>query len=139
MSKTVANINLEHTSRQLGALGDLALSMTGFGYTNIRDYFSASDLKPTDSKESEPFFTRSDNVVFAEAGVPSTSFSAVYLFPDYHQPGDEWQKVDFDGMARVTNSILQGVLNLANSVDTPSWNKGNPRTAPYAKARSGAK
>jgi hypothetical protein len=139
MAQTVANINLEHTARQSGAQGDLALFMTGFGYTNIRDYFSSSDVKPTDSKESEPFFTRSDNLAFAEAGVPSATFSATYVFPDYHRPGDEWQKIDYDSMARVTNSILQGILNLANSAHAPQWNTENTKTAPYVKARSGAK
>ena len=138
-SKIVANINLEQIARQSMATTDPALFMTGFSFTNIREYFAGADMKPTDSKESEPFFNRSDNVALAEVGVPSTTFSAVYTFPDYHQPGDEWQKVDYEGMARVTNSILEGILNLANSTDAPRWNTENPKTAPYVKARSGAK
>ena len=48
----------------------------------------------------DSYFARSDNVRFADAGVPSTTISVTYMFPDYHAVGDEWPKLDYANMAK---------------------------------------
>ncbi|MBV9084516.1 MAG: hypothetical protein JOZ62_17720, partial [Acidobacteriaceae bacterium] len=48
--------------------------------------------------------------------------------------GDEWQKIDYDNMARVDRMIALCVLNLANGTQTPVWNPANPNTAAWRDA-----
>ena len=84
---------------------------------------------------SDAFFSRSDNATFADAGIPSTTLSVSYVYPDYHQPGDEWQKLDYDNLAKVDVTVALGVLEMANSAQGPQWNKENPKTAHYVQVR----
>jgi hypothetical protein len=56
-----------------------------------------------------------------------------YEFPDYHQPGDEWQKLDYDNLAKVDTTIALGILSMANSDQAPQWNKENPKAVRYIK------
>jgi len=70
---------------------------------------------------------------FAEAGVPSTTLSVAYIYPDYHRPGDEWPKLDYDNMAKVDDAVALGVFRIADSVEAPQWNKANPKTPATSK------
>jgi hypothetical protein len=89
-------------------------------------------------KNSDSFFARSDNAAFADVGIPSTTISVTYTFPDYHQPGDEWPKLDYDNMAKVDQTVALGILRLANASAAPQWNRENPKTARYVHAREAA-
>jgi hypothetical protein len=142
LARTIADINLE----QLGRTDDLQgphvgmFNLTGFDYTNIPALLSkAADSVGirvvNDEKNSGPYFTRSDNAAFAAAGVPSTTLSVAYDFPDYHKAGDEWPKLDYDNMAKVDLAIALAALDLANSDSVPEWNAENPATARFMKAR----
>jgi hypothetical protein len=142
VAKTIADINLEH----LGRTDDLEgpnvgkFNLTGFDYTDIAATFVKAGAEtgvqvvkhPT---KSDTFFSRSDNATFADAGIPSTTLSVSYEFPDYHQPGDEWQKLDYDNLAKVDTTVALGILAIANSDQAPQWNKENPKTARYVQAR----
>lgn len=142
IAKTIADINLEH----LGRTDDLEgpnvskFNLTGFDYTDIAATFAKVGAEtgvqvvkhPT---KSDTFFGRSDNATFADAGIPSTTVSVSYEFPDYHQPGDEWQKLDYDNLAKVDTTIALGILMMADSDQAPQWNKENPKTSRYVQAR----
>jgi hypothetical protein len=142
LSKTVVDLNLE----QLGRTDDLegprvgAFNMTGFDYTNLPAVFARAGAQ-TDiraikhEKNSDSYFRRSDNAAFADAGVPSTTISVAYDFPDYHKQGDEWQKLDYENMAKVDRTIALAMIEVANSVSTPKWDEANPKTATFVKAR----
>ena len=56
-----------------------------------------------------------------------------YEFPDYHKPGDEWQKLDYDNMAKVDLAVAVGILKIADSAEAPYWNRGNPKAARYIR------
>jgi hypothetical protein len=140
IAKTIADINLEH----LGRTDDLEgpnvgkFNLTGFDYTDIAATFAKAGAE-TGVKvvkhpiKSDSFFSRSDNATFADAGIPSTTLSVSYEFPDYHQPGDEWQKLDYDNLAKVDTTVALGILAIANSDRAPQWNKDNPKAARYIK------
>jgi hypothetical protein len=55
-------------------------------------------------------------------------------FSDYHEVGDEWQKIDYDNMAKVDRMVALGVILLADRTQSPSWNEADPRAERYAKA-----
>jgi Peptidase family M28 len=142
IAKTVADINLE----QLGRTDDVEgpkvaqFNLTGFDYTDIAATFAKVGALTgvqviKHEKNSDAFFSRSDNATFADAGIPSTTLSVSYVFPDYHQPGDEWEKLDYDNLAKVDITVALGVLEMANSAQAPQWNKENPKAARYMQVR----
>ncbi len=143
LARTVADINLEQLGRtdESNVGTKLAqFNLTGFDFTTIAGVFrKAGELTGVqaikDEKNSDPFFTRSDNAAFALAGVPSTTLSVTYVFSDYHAVGDEWPKLDYENMATVDRTIALAALDIANSVETPQWNASNPKTAAFVKAR----
>jgi hypothetical protein len=140
IAKTIADVNLEHLGRTDDNEGPNVgqFNLTGFDYTDIAATFAKAGAEtgvkvvkhPT---KSDSFFGRSDNATFADAGIPSTTLSVSYEFPDYHQPGDEWPKLDYDNLAKVDTTIALGILSMANSDQAPHWNKENPKAARYIK------
>lgn len=142
LAKTAADINLEQLGRTDDTQGPHVhmFNLTGYDFTDLPAVFDKAGAQTgikavKDEKNSDPYFTRSDNAAFAAAGVPSTTLSVAYDFPDYHQPGDEWPKLDYDNMALVDRTIALAVLDLANSAAATKWNESNPKTAVFVKAR----
>jgi Zn-dependent M28 family amino/carboxypeptidase len=142
LAKTVADLNLEQLGRTDDIEGPrpLQFNLTGFDYSDIAAFLSKAGERTgirvvKHEQNSDSFFARSDNAAFAEAGVPSTTLSVGYIFPDYHRPGDEWPKLDYDNMAKVDGAVALGVYGMADSAEAPQWNKGNPKTARYVQAR----
>jgi Zn-dependent M28 family amino/carboxypeptidase len=142
IAKTIADINLEHLGRTDDNEGPHVgqFNLTGYDYTDIAATFTKAGAEtgvqvikhPT---KSDSFFGRSDNATFADAGIPSTTLSVSYEFPDYHQPGDEWQKLDYENLAKVDTTVALGILAMANSEQTPQWNNENPKVSRYIQVR----
>jgi hypothetical protein len=61
--------------------------------------------------------------------------SVGFIFPDYHKVGDEWQKLDYDNMAKAVRAVALGVYMIANADDPPHWNPNTPRADRYRKVR----
>jgi hypothetical protein len=140
--KTIADVNLEQLGRTDDSEGPRVgqFNLTGFDFTTMAPVFqrAAEDAgvhAVKDEKNSDGYFGRSDNAMFANAGIPSTTISVAYMFPDYHAVGDEWPKLDYENMAKVSSAIALAAFRLADSVEAPRWNPENPRTARYIKAR----
>jgi len=145
LAKTVADINLEQLGRTDDTEGPrlLQFNLTGFDYTDIATFLAKAGAETgirvvKHEQNSDSFFTRSDNAAFAQAGVPSTTLSVSYIFPDYHRASDEWPKLDYDNMAKVDGAVALGVFRIADSAEAPRWNKANPKTARYVQARENA-
>ena len=141
LARTVADINLEQLGRTDVDNGSRAglVNVTGYDYTTLPgelkkagEEFDIQVLK--DEKNSDPFFARSDNQAFADAGVPAHTLSVGYVFPDYHQAGDEWPKIDYENMARVDRTVALAIFRVADSTAAPEWNAANPKTERYVKA-----
>lgn len=67
----------------------------------------------------EMLYARSDNYSFVQKGIVAHSFSAGSLHGDYHQPTDEWEKLNFKHMTKVSQGLLSGLLHLANRTEVP--------------------
>jgi hypothetical protein len=142
LAKTVADVNLEQLGRTDDTEGPHVhmFNLTGYDFTDLPATFNKvgeqTGIKAVkNEKNSDPYFTRSDNAAFAQAGVPSTTLSVAYDFPDYHKVGDEWEKLDYENMALVDRTIALAAIDLANSAETTKWNEANPKTAAFVKAR----
>ncbi len=142
ISKTVADINLEQVGRTDSTNGKQVntASLTGYDYSDVTKYLERAGQQTgikvyKDKEASDQYFTRSDNAALAEEGVPAHSLTVAFDYPDCHGLGDEWQKVDYDNMARVDRMIALGLLAIANDPKAPAWNALNPKTAPFRQAR----
>ncbi len=145
-AKTIADVNLEQLGRTDDNEGPRVgqFNLTGFDYTTMAPVFrqAAEDAgvhAVNDERNSDAYFTRSDSATFAEAGIPCTTVSVAYMFPDYHGVGDEWPKLDYHNMAKVSSAIALAAFRLADSAEAPRWNPDHPSTARYIEARQAAR
>ncbi len=141
LAKTVADLNLEQMGRTDDVTGSRVgiVNVTGFDFTTLTNDLEQAGgelgiqvLK--DEESSDPFFARSDNQAFADAGIPAHTLSVGYVFADYHQPGDEWPKIDYENMAKVDRAVALAVYRVADRAAAPEWNASNPKTERYVKA-----
>ena len=142
LSRTVADLNLEQMGRTDDATGPRVglVNVTGYDFTSITGVLKQAGQETgvrvvKDEEASDPFYARSDNQAFADAGVPAHTLSVGYVYPDYHQPGDEWPKLDYRNMARVDRAIALAVFRIADNAEAPRWNTANPKTERYVHAR----
>jgi hypothetical protein len=141
LAKTIADVNLEQLGRTDDTEGPtpLQFNLTGFDYTDIAATMAKAGAETgikvvKHEQNSDAFFGRSDNATFADAGIPSTTLSVAYIYPDYHKASDEWPKLDYENMAKVDVCVALGIWTMANSEKAPEWNRENPKTARYVQA-----
>lgn len=141
LRRTVANLNFEQMGRTDDNSGSRAgkLTASGFDYTTLGDLltFAGQDTGVEaikDGANSDSFFSRSDNQALADLGIPAITVSVAWTFPDYHRPGDEWEKLDYGNMERAVRTCAVAVWRAANSEERPAWLPDNPRTKPYIEA-----
>jgi Zn-dependent M28 family amino/carboxypeptidase len=142
VAKTVADINLEQVGRTDSSEGPEVAnaSITGYDYSDVTKYLEAAGRRTgiriyKDDNASDQFFVRSDNAALAEQGVPAHTLTTAFEYPDYHGLGDEWQKIDYDNMAKVDRTVALAVLNIANALKAPAWDASNPKTAQFREAQ----
>jgi hypothetical protein len=141
IEKTVADLNLEQIGRT-DAIDGPKLSQatfTGDDYSDLPRVFRTAGAKTgvrvlSDKPYGNSFFERSDNIGFADKGIPAHTVAVAFEFPDYHQVGDEWQKIDYDNMAKVDRMLALGLIMLADNPRAPRWNESIPETEKYVKA-----
>jgi len=140
LKDTVADINLEQIGRTDDSEGPrvAAANLTGFDYTTISDTLQRAGAKfgvklVKHPQNSDRYFAQSDNQSMADAGVPAHTLSVAYEFPDYHGKDDDWEKVDYDNMARIDRMVAHGLLDIANQRKAPAWTTV-PNAARYLEA-----
>ncbi|MCP4783214.1 MAG: M28 family peptidase [Fuerstiella sp.] len=123
LSKTVANINIEMVGRPEEDAREKAW-MTGWKHSNLGllmnsgaqragvEIFNRTDV-------GEMLYARSDNYSFVRKGVVAHSFSAGSLHADYHQPSDEWERLDIPHMTKVIRGLFAGALFVAENSVAP--------------------
>jgi Zn-dependent M28 family amino/carboxypeptidase len=141
IEKTIAQLNLEQVGRTDSTEGPQLsnLTVTGYDYSDVPKYIEQAGKLTgikvyQNARNSDLYFNASDNGPFAEAGIPAHSLTVAFDYPDYHAVGDEWQKIDYDNMAKVGRAVGLTLVMLASSDQAPHWNDGNPRDARYLKA-----
>ncbi len=141
MEKTVAQVNLETLGRTDDSEGPQlnSFAVTGYDYSEVGEVLRAAGAElgvraykhPT---KSDGFFSRSANHALADAGVPAHTVGVAFEYPDYHRPGDEWEKLDYANMSRVVRAAALAVLALADDAREPRWDESNPKAERYVKA-----
>jgi hypothetical protein len=83
------------------------------------------DYRFDDPKDTNRFFFRSDHFNYAQNGIPITFwFDGVH--EDYHQPGDEPQKIDYVKMEKVARTIFLTMWEVADLKERPKVDKDLP-------------
>src|SRR5262245_1399648 len=141
LEKTVAMVNLEHVGRTDDNEGPKpnSATLTGFDYTDLGPIFRGAGEKTgvkvyKDEKNSDRFFSRSDNQALADAGIPAHTLCVAFMFPDYHAVGDHWEKIDYTNLAKVNRTIALSLLTIADNSEAPRWNEANPKAEKYVNA-----
>jgi Zn-dependent M28 family amino/carboxypeptidase len=132
LSQTVANLNIDMIGR-VDKRNQEAADSLNYVYIIGSDKLS-SDLHQinesanetftklrfdyTYNEEEDPnrFYYRSDHFNFAKNGVP-VIFYFTGTHGDYHQPGDDVEKLHFDKIAKIGRLILATTWELANRED----------------------
>lgn len=116
LSDIVANVNIEMVGRPEQDARE-KVWMTGWTHSNLGtlmnegaqragvEVFNREDI-------GEMLYKRSDNYSFVRKGVVAHSFSGGSLHSDYHQPSDEWEKLDLSHMTKVVQGLFAGSLYL---------------------------
>ncbi len=128
LSSVVAEIEFEQTALPEAKVGGKEFWMTGSQLSDLRTLLVQHGSQLADDPfPGNPFFRASDNYSFAEKGVVAHTMSGAAEFPDYHQPGDEAQKLNYDFLANSLQAVLPGLEWLANNAEQPEYAAGkNP-------------
>jgi Peptidase family M28 len=100
-------------STELGVLSE----RVNRGFLNL-----SFNYKYDDPNDPERFFFRSDHYSYARKGIPII-FYFTGVHEDYHQVSDDVKAIDFDKMARITQTIYATALALADAPTRPRVDK----------------
>jgi len=136
--KIVANLEFEMLGRPDPLIPANDLWLTGYERSNLGVELARHDAGLVqDPHPEQNFFSRSDNIQLAQAGVIAHTVSSFNLHKDYHQASDEVKTIDFPYMTKAIASMFAPVMWLSNSTFVPTWYENCqplPRPAPGAPA-----
>lgn len=126
LANTVADVNIDmigrhdefhpNDSNYIYLIGSDYLSTDLYNIceeTNKTNTQLALDYKYNDRKDPNRFYYRSDHYNFAKNGVPSVFlFSGIH--EDYHKPGDDVDKIEFDVLTKRTQLAFAIAWEIAN-------------------------
>jgi Zn-dependent M28 family amino/carboxypeptidase len=126
LKNTVADVNID----MIGRRDDFHKESNNYVYVIGSDYLSTDlynicesvnkayinltiDYKYNDKNDPNRFYYRSDHYNFAKHNIPS-----VFLFngthADYHKPGDDVSKIEFDALTKRTQYAFAIAWEIAN-------------------------
>ncbi len=123
LGRIVANINVDMIGRSADGRFGLIPS-EGEDVTTL----NAMALKVNETgklgmkfrTDMDEYHERSDHYNFTKSGVPALFFFTG-THEDYHQPGDDWEKLHYDEMATFFNFFKSLVLSAANEPVKPAF------------------
>ena len=131
LDSLVADLQIEMIGRPDSLAGGHGQGwLTGYERSTMGEALAAagSPIVP-DPRPEQRFFFRSDNLPFAQAGIPAHTLSSFNLHTDYHRPSDEVDLIDFEHMAALTEAAIAMVRDLAQG-ERPAWLPGGQPDAP---------
>ena len=126
LANTVADVNID----MIGRRDEFHTDSNNYVYVIGSDYLSSDlyniceevnkkyihlnlDYKYNDRNDPNRFYYRSDHYNFAKNGIPSVFFFNG-THDDYHQAGDEVEKIEFDALAKRTQLAFATAWEIAN-------------------------
>jgi len=119
MANTVGMLNLDMVGRANGSVDVSGLELSPSMEADLRVASDASGDELRIRREG-PGAGRSDDSSFIARRVPAINFFTGF-HPDYHRPGDDWEKIDTRGVSRVAALALELAARLASRNDRPEF------------------
>lgn len=121
----VADLQVEMIARPDSLAGGAGRGwLTGYERSTMGDLLTAQGSPiVADPRPEMGFFFRSDNLPFAQLGIPAHTLSSYDLHQDYHRPSDEAALADYVHMTSLVEAAIEMVRELATG-PTPSWKDG---------------
>ena len=116
LKSTVTMLNLDMVGRSHGSVDVSGLDMAPALLADLTAAAHATGR--IEIRREGPGAGRSDDSSFIDRGVPAVNFFTGF-HSDYHRPGDDWQKIDADGTARVATLALEFVARIAERPGKP--------------------
>lgn len=118
LNSTVTMVNLD----MVGRLRDNELTVYGVGSADQLDAIveTANERQRFDLFKVATGFGPSDHQSFYEAGIP-VLFFFTGLHNDYHRPSDDFDKIDFGGLTRITDIVSEVTSELAVRPQRPKY------------------
>jgi len=125
IASMVADMEIEMIGRPDSLAGGRGKAwLTGYDRSTMGDMLRDAGIPIVpDPYPQMRFFERSDNIVFARAGIPAHTLSTYNLHTDYHTPEDEFDKIDFAHMTDVIRAGAAAARLLADG-PAPKWKPG---------------
>jgi hypothetical protein len=125
IERTVAQLQIEMIGRPDSLVGGHGRAwLTGYERSTMGSMLAAAGLPIlADPRPDQSFFTRSDNIRFARAGIPAHTLSSFNMHRDYHRPSDEADRIDVAHMTDVIIVAVQAIRLLADG-PRPQWLPG---------------
>ncbi|WP_164102611.1 M20/M25/M40 family metallo-hydrolase [Candidatus Laterigemmans baculatus] len=124
LEETVAMINLDMVGRL-----DEEAGLTVFGTGTAKEFDSLVDRLNAEAglpiRKDPSGLGPSDHASFYEKQIP-VLFFFTGLHPDYHRPSDDFEKINLDGMVRITDMVTQTARHLATVAERPSYQEAGP-------------
>ena len=125
LDRIVANIEFEMIGRPDDKVAPHTLWLTGYERSDLGPELARQGARiVADPHPEQRFFTRSDNIQLACAGVVAQTVSSFGIHPEYHRPNDDLAHIDFAHMTESIASMLAPLEWLGNSTFTPAWLPG---------------
>ena len=118
MKNTIAMLNLDMVGRARGAVDISGLENAPSLEADLRAAMQASERMEV--RRQGPGAGRSDDSSFIDYRVPAINFFTGF-HNDYHRPGDDWDKVDADGLRRVAALALEFAARIAARDTRPEF------------------
>lgn len=125
LARTVADLQVEMVGRPDSLAGGPGkFWLTGYERSSVGESFARAGIPiVADPRLDFRFFERSDNIVFANEGIPAHTLSSFSLHSDYHQPSDQVERIDFAHLQQAAEAVVRATRILADSA-APSWRPG---------------
>lgn len=135
IDETVAMLNLD----MVGRLNENELTVYGTGTAeNFDDLIETTNDMPGFGFKLAKIptgFGPSDHQSFYAAGIP-VLFLFTGLHDDYHRPTDDADKVNYEGMTRITNMVIELGEKIALGTPRPKYVRIQQRSSPRSQLRS---
>jgi hypothetical protein len=114
---TIAMLNLDMVGRSNGKVEVGGMEKALLLETAVRE---AAQHVGVEARRSSLGAGRSDDASFLDKQIPSIHFFTGF-HNDYHRPGDDWNKIDAPGTARVATLALEVAARLAATDERPAF------------------
>ena len=117
LDDTVAMINLDMIGRSKGKVEVGGLNVAPSLEADVQ---AAAKTAGLDARRGGPGSGRSDDSSFVDRRIPAVHFFTGF-HDDYHNPDDDWNKIDAGGTARVATLAMELAARIAARQDRPAF------------------